>query len=218
MPDFKHQYFGGQSYSQHGEDMCVAAIFHRLGIERPTFVDVGAHHPWELSNTALLYKRGSRGVCIEANPHIVHRFWEERPEDRTILAAVVGSAEPGSTVELHRASHDSGINSTVIENLAAHGRMDSVTVDAVTLPQAVQWYSESGWPDFLSIDIEGRDVEVLQTVIARACKVICIEAISQMGDVSKLIRLWCQENDYGVHSWWGGNMMLVNNRYARKLC
>lgn len=218
MVDYPHQYFGGQSYSQHGEDMAVAAIFHRLQIERPTFIDLGAHHPWELSNTALLYKRGSRGVCVEANPYGLHRFWEERPEDRTVGAAVVSSANPGDKVLLHRASHESGVNSTVIENLDRHCHMDSVEVDAVTLPQIVQWYAGDRWPDFLSIDVEGRDVEVLRTVRASECRVICIEAISQIGDVSGRIREWCMENDFGVHSWWGGNMLLVSNRYGRKLC
>jgi hypothetical protein len=144
MPDFEHQWFGGQVYSQHGEDFAVLNIFKRLRIERPSYVDVGAHHPWELSNTALLYRRGSRGVCIEANPHVMHRFWEERPEDRSICAAVVAEAAPGSRVKLHRASHESGVNSTLIENLAAHCHMDSVEVDAVTLPQAVAWYARDG--------------------------------------------------------------------------
>jgi hypothetical protein len=110
------------------------------------------------------------------------------------------------------------VNSTLIENLAAHCHMDSVEVDAVTLPQAVAWYARDGeWPDFLSIDAEGRDVEILRTVPAGAVKLICIEAVSQMGDVSGQIRHWTLQNDFAVHSWWGGNMLLVNNRYARAL-
>lgn len=218
MTDFKHQWFGGQTYSQHGEDMAIVNIFHRLGIERPSYVDVGAHHPWELSNTALLYKRGSRGVCVEANPHIVHRFWEDRPGDRTECAAVVGSAQPGDMVELHRASHDSGINSTVIDNLRKHGRMDSVEVRAVTLPQIVEWWSSGRWPDLLSIDIEGRDVEVLETAVPDEMKLVCIEAVSQMGDVSDRIRDWATRSNFRVHSWWGGNMLLINSRYVSKVC
>lgn len=218
MPDFKHQWFGGDVYSQHGEDFAVLNIFNRLGIERPSYIDVGAHHPWELSNTALLYKRGSRGVCIEANPFVMHRFWEERPEDRSICAAVVGRAEPGERIALHRASHDSGINSTMLENLARHCHMDSVEVDAVTLPQIVAQHAAGRWPDFLSIDAEGRDVEILQTVASCAVKLICIEAVSQMADVSAPIRHWALHNDFVVHSWWGGNMLLVSISYARKLC
>jgi hypothetical protein len=132
---------------------------------------------------------------------------------------VVGSAEPGDRIALHRASHDSGVNSTVIANLAAHGHMDSVEVDAVTLPQIVAWYAgEARWPDFLSIDVEGRDVEILHTVEAAAVKVICIEAISQIGDVSAGIRAWAVANGFAVHSWWGGNMLLVNNADVSRLC
>lgn len=211
MTDYKHQYFGGQSYSQHGEDMCIVAMFHRLGIAAPSYVDVGAHHPWELSNTALMYKRGSRGVCIEANPHIVHRFWEERPLDRTECAAVIGKASPGDKIKLYRASHESGINSTVLENLAKHPRMDSVEVIAITLSQVVEWYADGKWPDFLSVDAEGRDLEILRSLpLSQTVKIICVEAVSQIGDISKQIDHWADESDFFVHSRMGGNVILAH--------
>lgn len=218
MTDYKHQFFGGQSYSQHGEDMCIVAMFHRLGITAPSYIDVGAHHPWELSNTALLYKRGSRGICVEANPHIIHKFWEERPRDRTELAAVVGDAKPGDKVKLHRASHSSGINSTVLENLAKHPHMDSVEVSAVTLSQIVEWYADGAWPDFLSLDAEGRDMEILHSIPENSqIKIICVEAISQMGDVSDQIRQWASERGYLPHSWMGGNAILALESLMEKL-
>ena len=48
------QHYGHISYSQHGEDMVFMALFRRLGIWSPSFLDIGANDPLELSNTALL--------------------------------------------------------------------------------------------------------------------------------------------------------------------
>ena len=58
------QRFGPQTYAQGGEDLVLLNIFARLGIARPTWLDIGAHHPWRISNTALLYARGWRSRCI----------------------------------------------------------------------------------------------------------------------------------------------------------
>src|SRR5579871_5884717 len=63
-----HQIFGHLTYSQHGEDMIFANIFHIIGIEKPSYMDIGAYHPINISNTAYFYAKGSRGVNIDANP------------------------------------------------------------------------------------------------------------------------------------------------------
>jgi len=67
MTSHRDQWFGGRTYAQHGDDLAVLNIFKRLGIEKPSYLDVGAYHPFDLSNTALLYERGSRGIVVEPN-------------------------------------------------------------------------------------------------------------------------------------------------------
>jgi hypothetical protein len=56
------------SYSQSGEDVIVDFIFQILKIQKPSYLDVGAHHPSYLSNTYLFYQKGCQGVCIEPDP------------------------------------------------------------------------------------------------------------------------------------------------------
>ena len=65
------QAFGPLTYAQFGEDLILANAFALRGIEKPSFLDIGAHHPVHCSNTALLYARGARGVCVEANPNLI---------------------------------------------------------------------------------------------------------------------------------------------------
>lgn len=212
MPQFKHQYFGGDTYSQHGEDLAVVALFHHMRINKPTYIDIGAHHPWDINNTALLYKRGSRGVCVDANRQFKPIYKQHRPEDVFVCAAVVGEAFPGDKMPLHRASMFSGINSIKIENLRKHPHMDTIEVDAITLPQIVEKYAGGKWPDFLSIDAEGCDLEILYTVDAEKASVICVEALSPMGDVTAEIIEWCMFSNFRIHSWHGGNALLISGR------
>jgi hypothetical protein len=48
--------FSKVSYSQSGEDLIVRVYFDILGITNPTYIDIGAHHPYFISNTALFYE------------------------------------------------------------------------------------------------------------------------------------------------------------------
>src|ERR1700744_4804297 len=56
-----------ESYAQNGEDIVVARMLDLLGIPKPRYLDIGAHHPSINNNTYLLYKAGGRGVLVEPN-------------------------------------------------------------------------------------------------------------------------------------------------------
>lgn len=76
------------SYSQHYEDLILVAIFSQLGIQTPTYIDLGAHHPFRNSNTATFYERGSRGINIEPNPVLFEYFEEYRKDDINLNVGV----------------------------------------------------------------------------------------------------------------------------------
>lgn len=70
-----------KSFSQSGEDLIVKFIIDNLGINKPTYIDIGAHHPYFISNTALFYKNGCRGINIEPDPPLFKVFLKYRKED-----------------------------------------------------------------------------------------------------------------------------------------
>jgi len=37
------------SYAQSGEDIIVAFIFSQLGLPQPSYIDIGAYHPYEIT-------------------------------------------------------------------------------------------------------------------------------------------------------------------------
>src|SRR6266487_4104160 len=83
------------SYAQYGEDIVVEALVPEL---RGFYVDVGAFHPVQFSNTYLFYRKGWRGLNVEANPDALPEFHRKRPGDRTIQAVL-------SNVEEEREFH-----------------------------------------------------------------------------------------------------------------
>jgi FkbM family methyltransferase len=158
------QWWGDKTFSQHGEDLMILNIARQLGIEKGSYLDVGAHHPENISNTALLYARGWRGCNVDANPNVIAKFRELRPEDRTIHAAVVpSSAFPTAT--LHMVDPWSGRNSVDNEEILRAGLdvSDRVEVPAMTLAQVL---GDASWPNLLSIDIEGWTMTYCGAVIS----------------------------------------------------
>ena len=77
------------SYSQCGEDLIVDFLLtHMLKIEKPVYLDIGAHHPWSLNNTMLFYKRGCTGINIEPDPVLFADFPRFRSKDININKGV----------------------------------------------------------------------------------------------------------------------------------
>ncbi len=70
------QRFGGVTHAQHGDDIIIRAVFDNLGIDNPSYLDIGAHHPTNISNTKLFYDAGSRGINVEANPNLFFTVYD----------------------------------------------------------------------------------------------------------------------------------------------
>lgn len=207
MFDHPHQWYGGRTYAQHGDDLAILNIFNCLRISQPSYLDIGAHHPFHISNTALLYSRGSRGINVEANPALIGEFLRLRPDDKNVCAAIVGEPTASGTATLNRIDKTSGLNSL----LKTPKLMDTVVVPAHTADEIVAIYADGCWPDLLTIDAEGMDIPILRSIdyTNGGPKVICAEAVSQLGDVCDELRALMAERNYAVHSFVGSNIMFV---------
>ena len=61
--------YAKKSFSQCGEDLIVDYVFKARGVGRPSYLDIGAHHPYWLSNTALFYERGCGESMLKRIPN-----------------------------------------------------------------------------------------------------------------------------------------------------
>lgn len=162
-----------KTFSARGEDILVDSILQE--IEKGVYVDVGAHHPFRFSNTYLLYKRGWRGVNIDANPQTIELFTKFRRKDINILAAISDNEET-----LTYYSNRLGALNTLDENLYLL-RPDKFTnqheVKTSTLKKIAETLPQNMQIDFLNIDIEGYDLKALKTFPFEKFRplLICIE-------------------------------------------
>ena len=77
--------YSTSSYSQTGEDRIIHAL---LGNKPGFYIDVGCNHPQQCSNTFELYKRGWKGINIDANANLINEQKSLRVADISICAAI----------------------------------------------------------------------------------------------------------------------------------
>jgi hypothetical protein len=132
--------YARDSYSQEGEDMVLERFLeHR---HSGFYVDVGAHHPRRFSNTYRLYRRGWRGLNIDANPGSMTLFRHVRPQDINIEAAV----------------------SSVPQELTYYSIVKEVNIITAPLWQLLDQHVPANTRiDLLTVDVEGLDFDVLRS-------------------------------------------------------
>jgi FkbM family methyltransferase len=209
------QAFGPNTYAQHGEDMIFVNYFHALGIQKPTWLDIGAHHPINISNTALLYKRGGRGVNIEANPNLIENFRKERTEDLNINIGIGPRAGYMTFYMIDKWSGRNTFDKHAAEEFVRQHPDFSITetmdIQVLTIDQAVERYCGGRYPDLLTIDVEGLDYDILASAdFSRSSpKIICVEVVSGGGDISGPMRELLGQRGYVVAAKTIGNTIFV---------
>lgn len=211
------QRWGPTTYAQHGDDLMALNLFELIGGEHAKrYLDLGAHHPTDISNTRLLYERGWRGVNVEANPDLIPAFLKERPEDTTVCVGV--AAEPGEA-DFYRYSQTSGRNTfSRAETESLKGVMTVQAVEplkVVSVNQIVKTYCGGVWPAFLSVDIEGLDHEVIASADFSESSplVICVETRRHETVAREELLL---RKGYGCYCRMGENLFFVRMGHFHK--
>ena len=125
------------------------------------FVEVGAFHSRELSQTWMLEKLGWSGLLIEPIPENAEELRRNRP--RSVIHQVALTApEKAGTVKLHIAGA-AGSQSGLIRNQqdAVRTYQGEITVRATTFSSILE-ADPPARLDFVSIDTEGNELDVLR--------------------------------------------------------
>ncbi|CUU79955.1 methyltransferase%2C FkbM family [Campylobacter hyointestinalis subsp. hyointestinalis] len=162
-----------KSYSQEGEDMILNRLFEYKN--NGFYVDIGAHHPFRFSNTYLFYKKGWRGINVDAMPNSMKVFNKFRPRDINIECGVANISKlndrknkrPIMTYYIFNEPALNGFNVGLEEKFKNHPQFfleRKVQIPVFSLEEIL----ENNLPknttiDFMSIDVEGLDYEVLQS-------------------------------------------------------
>jgi len=161
---FRNYEINSYSFSQGGEDIILRNIFyHKLTNNIIGFyIDIGAYHPYKGSNTFLFYLHGWQGINIDANKKAIAHFNKLRKRDININCAISDKEEEliyyyyGETFSINTFSEEYankfGSNYNVEKIKMKTCRLDTI-LDKYLIPNQNI--------DFLNIDVEGLDYNVL---------------------------------------------------------
>lgn len=177
------------SYSQDGEDMILRSFYEEKFNYKGFYVDVGAHDPERFSNTMFFYKMGWSGINIEPTPNAITRFNACRPRDINLNFGV-GERHEELTFYCF---NEPALNSFSEE--LSHERdgekqyyiTEKIPVQVCPLSEIFDKHLPAETRiDFLSIDVEGFDLQVLRSnswVKYRPDYILAEDAIEDMGQL-----------------------------------
>lgn len=158
-------------YSQSQEQAAILAAFEGRAPGR--FLDIGAYHPTQFSNTRALYDLGWGGLMIEPSPGPLAALVREYGNsDRVqVMSAAVGIA-PGF-VALHVS--DDAVSTGSAETYATWqkdgGYYGMLFVPIITLEQIANQF---GGHDFWNIDAEGMSADIFQQMLKLRMRPRCV--------------------------------------------
>jgi FkbM family methyltransferase len=150
-------------YSQDGEDLILDRLLD--GKRQGFYIDVGAHHPARFSNTYLFYLRGWRGINVDAQPGSMRAFDRRRPRDINIECGVGVTRGVATYYQFNEPALNTFSEAEMqLKNKPPYCVEAEVQVQVRPLAQLLQEHLPVGEAiDFLSVDVEGKDLEVLQS-------------------------------------------------------
>lgn len=125
---------------------------------------MGAYHPKRVSNTLLFYKKGWNGINIEPNPELIKTFNRFRKRDINVS---IGISEKEGTFDYYMFedppyntfSHEL-YQERIKNNVPFKGKQNIATMP---LEKALDIHLRNREIDFINIDVEGRDMDVLKS-------------------------------------------------------
>src|SRR5882724_1217204 len=149
------------SYAQRYEDLHLWRCF---GEQSGGFyIDVGAGHPVYDNVSFLFYLAGWRGISVEPNPKLAALERAVRPRD--VLYEGLAGAQPGEAT-LYLQPHFHGLSTTVLQHAQTAEKelgqsAEPLRRPVITLAALCAEHAPASI-DFLKIDVEGAETDVLR--------------------------------------------------------
>ncbi len=148
------------SYSQSGEDMILDTIF--FNTKKGTYLDIGANNPFVQSNTHYFYKKGWRGINIDALPNSMKRFNKVRPHDSNIEAAISNDEKELIYYMFSSSFYNTFYNKDIEKIKTVTKLVGEKKIKTIKLSNILDSLKVKDI-DFMSVDVEGLDLEVMKS-------------------------------------------------------
>ncbi len=174
-PSYEREYLR-PSFSAWGEDRIIDAWLTIKGVQPSDvrYLDVGAAYPVFLSNTYLFYRGGGRGVLVEPDPSLGATLSTVRSRDILLpVGATHTSERKASLIKM-----TSPVFNTFVPSSAAKAVEQSkswaeyqkqeitgrIEVSLVSMNEILEKHFSHGELHVLSIDVEGMDFQLLESI------------------------------------------------------
>lgn len=203
-----------KNFSQEGEDLFLIDFFKNKS--EGFYVDVGAFHPFRINNTYALYKKGFRGINIDISATSIDFFNFARPDDTNLNIGASNKFENKIFFSKKNLSFHNTFSKSLAESKIQNEPFKKkYTIECKPLTQIIDDTKFSNKKiDFLNIDAEGHDYEVLQGLDLKkySPKIICIEISPLVDEKNKnykdtKIFKYLLENNYKL-IWKGFNSFI----------
>ncbi|MEO6669114.1 MAG: FkbM family methyltransferase [Ferruginibacter sp.] len=197
-----------KSYSQHGEDVFILETLQQYDLQGSMYLDIGANHPTDISNTYLLYRHKMQGIIIEPNEELIKLFRRFRKRD---IPLMIGCSNTNAILKFNISSTPVVSSFSDDHSINIHR---SVYLPVMKLDDAIR-NLPIGFISFLSIDVEGLNYEVLEggkNTIAK-CLLICIEFDTE-ADRQKISVLL--QADFDFLKTFGCNLFFINRELRER--
>lgn len=157
--------FGSISYSQEGEDMVLRTMLEKFK-GQGCYIDIGAHHPKRFSNTYYFYRKGWSGVNIDPRPGCMDMFNKLRRRDIN-LEIGVGRTQRKLMYYMFEEPAYNSFNTELSMERIQDPKINFIGTKEIlvrTLEDILDEYlPQEKKVNFISIDVEGLEMEVLES-------------------------------------------------------
>jgi FkbM family methyltransferase len=166
--------------TSHAEETAMVAAF--FGGKRGYFVEVGANEPYERSQTWHLEQTGWTGVLIEPQPDLAREL-QERRSAKIFAVACSSPVHEGQMLPLYVAGPLSSLDRAGMAPSSLPERIIEVPIQ--TLDRVLVDAGAPAGFEFLSIDVEGHEIDVLRGFDIQYWQPQLILLEDHVGDLSK---------------------------------
>lgn len=204
------------NYSQWGEDLVITNFFKNK--DNGIYLDIGCFHPFMYSNTCLLHKSGWKGINVDINQTSIDLFNIARPNDTNLCTTI---DENKKEFEMYYDDAFSPVNTLdknfykVLKN-EFFKEKKILVVKSKTIQEIIEVSRLKEEVDYINIDVEGFDYEILKQIDLKKLKVKLISIETHNVDLSasknfNLISNFLNKYNFSMYKRIGPTTLYVSN-------
>jgi FkbM family methyltransferase len=189
------------SFSAFGDDLIALAWLTASGIQpnEIRYLDVGAAEPFLISNTYLMAASGGSGILVEPDPEQAEKLRTARPMDVVLNVGIAFddrrrarlwrlTSRVYNTFSREQTEHIVDVSARSWRPEQRREIVDYVDVDLLPIDEVISGHFDAS-PHFLSIDTEGVNFDILQSIdfTRHRPNIICVEGGQSLSKYERLL-------------------------------